>query len=456
MSESTLSLYLDIRRARRQGPAAIAQRQRNRMAELVAYARASSPYYRELYHDLPDQVEDPRLLPVTDKKKLMARFDDWVTDREVTLEKVRAFVDNPGLVGERFLGKHLVATTSGTTGTRGIFLMDDRAMAVNNALDIRLYADTLGVGDLIRILASGGRMAMVIATGGHFVGAALVSGVIKSGLPIARGMRIFPVHMPLPELVAQLNRFRPGILIGYASTIALLANEQETGRLHIHPALVQLGAEGLAEGDYHRIAGAFEAKISNKYAATECLFLSYSCEHGWLHVNSDWVVLEPVESDYRPTPPGEQSYTVLLSNLANRAQPILRYDLGDSILQRPDPCPCGNELQAIRVQGRAADVLTFPTGRGKRITISPLAFSSLVERTPGVELFQIVQTEPASLRVRLRPANSADPDRTWQAVHTEITRLLASHKLEHVTVERAGEPPEQSPGGKYREVIPLN
>lgn len=100
-------------------------------------------------------------------------------------------------------------------------------------------------------------------------------------------------------------------------------------------------------------------------------------------------------------------------------------------------------------------MLTFPTGRGERITISPLAFSTLVERTPGVELFQIVQTAPASLRVRLRPANSADPDRTWQAVHTEITRLLASHNLDHVTVERAGEPPEQAPGGKYREIIPL-
>lgn len=28
--------------------------------------------------------------------------------------------------------------------------------------------------------------------------------------------------------------------------------------------------------------------------------------------------------------------------------------------------------------------------------------------------------------------------------------------LDHVTVERAEEPPEQSPGGKVRKVIPLN
>lgn len=393
MSENILRLLLDIRRARKQGPAAIIQRQRKRFAEMAAYARANSPYYRELYKGLPEQVENPALLPVTNKKKLMARFDDWVTDREVTLGNVRTFIENPDLVGERFLGKYFVATTSGTTGTRGIFLMDYRAMTVSNALDIRLYADRLAAGDFIRILANGGRIALVIATGGHFARAAL-----------AKGMRIFSVHTPLQELTAQLNRFCPAILIGYASMIALLAAEQEAGRLQIRPVLIQLGAEGLTQSDYNRIARTFDAKISNKYAATECPFASYSCEYGWLHVNGDWVVLEPVDANYQPIPPGKQSHTVLLSNLANRVQPILRYDLGDSILQQPDPCPCGNPLPAFHVRGRAADVLTFPVEGGAPISIAPLAFSSLVNRTPEVELFQIVQTAPTNLRLRLRPS----------------------------------------------------
>jgi len=73
----------------------------------------------------------------------------------------------------------------------------------------------------------------------------------------------------------------------------------------------------------------------------------------------------------------------------------------------------------------------------------------------GFELFQILQTMPVSLRVRLRPAAGADPDRVWQAVHSEITRVLAQHGLDHVTVERAEEPPAQSSGGKYRAIIPL-
>ena len=59
---------------------------------------------------------------------------------------------------------------------------------------------------------------------------------------------------------------------------------------------------------------------------------------GSMHLNADWVILEPVDRAYRPVPPGVMSHTVLLTNLANRVQPIIRYDLGDSVVIEPDPC----------------------------------------------------------------------------------------------------------------------
>ncbi len=66
-----------------------------------------------------------------------------------------------------------------------------------------------------------------------------------------------------------------------------------------------------------------------------------------------------------------------------------------------------------------------------------------------------MQTAPATLRVRLRPAPGADGERVWREVRAEIAGLLASHGLGHVAVERAEELPEQSPGGKYRAIVPL-
>lgn len=451
---SVLRLIRDGRRAMKQGPASIALRQRSRFAEMVAFARTNSPYYRELYKHLPADINDPALLPVTDKKQLMASFDDWVTDRSVTLASVRALVEDADRIGERFLGKYTVATTSGTTGARGMFVVDDRTMVVTNAIAFRLITSWLGVGDILRLVARGGRMAMIMAAGGHFATAVAAARMRKS----KRGKKrvgTFPAQTPLPALVDQLNHFNPVVMAAYASIASLLASEQEAGRLAIRPVLLALSAEGLPVDEYDRIAKAFGATVGNSYAATECTFLSYGCEERWLHVNADWVVVEPVDAAYQPVPAGQQSHTVLISNLANRVQPILRYDLGDSVLQRPDPCPCGNPLPAIRVRGRAADVLTFERANGEHVSVPPLAFAAVMERIDGIDLSQIVQTGSTALRVRLRIASSSDAERIWQSLFEALDRLLAEHELSHVQIERASEPPEQSTGGKFRQVVPL-
>jgi phenylacetate-coenzyme A ligase PaaK-like adenylate-forming protein len=262
------------------------------------------------------------------------------------------------------------------------------------------------------------------------------------------------VHTPVAELVSQLNAFRPAILAAYASTAELLANEQRSGRPGISPVLVVSFAEGLPVEDYDRIAKAFGAKVGNTYAASECAFLSYSCDEKWLHVDADWAILEPVDADYRPVAPGEHSHTVMLTNLANRVQPILRYDLGDGVVQRPDPCPCGNPLPAIRVEGRSSEVLSFPTGAGEQVSVPPLAFE--IDDIAGVALSQILQTAPDCLRVRFMPEPGADHDAIWEKAQAELKRVIADHELDHVAIERADEPPEQTTGGKFRQVIPLS
>ena len=451
MTEHVVSLIWDAWRTRKKGVGAIAQRQRARLADMVAHARANSPYYRELYCDLPDRIESAEQLPVTDKKLLMERFDEWCTDRAVTLKAAEALVDDPSRIGEWFLGKYTVMTTSGTTGRRGIFLVDGRTMAVVTAMMLRWVGDWLSPSDFLKILARRRRMAMVMATGGHFA-----SAVAAARLKERRGkqVEVLSAHMPMTELVARLNSFQPALLAPYASMAALLADEQEAGRLDIHPALLALSAEGLPQEEYGRIARVFNAKVGNSYAASECMYLSSMCREGWLHVNADWVAFEPVDADYRPVAPGEQSHTVLISNLANRVQPILRYDLGDSVLQRPDPCPCGNPLPAIRVQGRSADVLTFRTPGGE-VRLPPLALSQPVEAVRGVTLFQVAQSEPDRLELRLQIAPTVNADTVWREAEAGLRKVLAEHGLEHVAVERGGEPPEQGRGGKFREVIPL-
>ena len=446
-------LIRDARKVRKQGKPAYEQRQRERLAEIVAFARAHSPYYKDLYQGLPELIEDPKLLPVTDKKKLMARFDDWATDRNITLEKVRTFTSNLNLIGEPFLEKYVVATTSGTTGTPGIFIIDERALRVTNALVLRMVISWFTFWDLIKIIAGGFRMAMICAFGGHYAEITAATRLSKGSKVRAKLIQAFPVDMPMNRLAPELNRFQPAIVAPYASTGAMLASEQEAGRLNIHPVAMILSAEGLPIPEYERIAKSLNTKVRYSYAASECMFISYNCKEHWLHVNADWAILEPVDENYKPVPPGVMSHTVLLTNLANRTQPIIRYDIGDRIMVRSDPCPCGNPLPAIRMQGRTADVLKFTKEKGEQVIIPALVLE--LDLIAGIERSQVVQTSETGLRIRLRLTPDADADYIWQIVEAQVKHLLKQQGLGHVTVERAQEPPEQSVSGKYRMVVPL-
>ncbi|BAC68145.1 hypothetical protein SAVERM_435 [Streptomyces avermitilis MA-4680 = NBRC 14893] len=123
-------------------------------------------------------------------------------------------------------------------------------------------------------------------------------------------------------------------------------------------------------------------------------------------------------------------------------------------LLRPDACACGDPLPSIKVRGRVADLLSFPRRGGGTVRIVPMAFETLLESIPDIDLFQIVQTSPTTLRVRIRSTTGADRERLWTAVRQELAALLGAHGADQVSVERAHEPPEQSPGGKYRVVMP--
>jgi phenylacetate-coenzyme A ligase PaaK-like adenylate-forming protein len=265
---------------------------------------------------------------------------------------------------------------------------------------------------------------------------------------------LFSVQRPLAELAAALDAFDPAVITAYPSALRQLADEQSAGRLHLRPVLVETAGESTSPDSRAAMAAAFGCQIHDAYAASECQWLALDCAQGWLHVNSDWAILEPVDRDCRPTPPGEPSHTVLLTNLANRVQPIIRYDLGDSVLARPGPCPCGNPLPAIRVAGRCDDVLCLLRSDKQTVSILPLALGSVVEQTRGVHRSQLIQIDSATIRVRLEPEHDADVERMWLDATTNLHAFLAEQGLGNVVLQRADEPPERDPvSGKLRQVI---
>jgi phenylacetate-coenzyme A ligase PaaK-like adenylate-forming protein len=334
-------------------------------------------------------------------------------------------------------------------------LHDPHALAVYRALVlVRIDLAWLTFWQWVQMGVRGLRWASVLGTGGHFAGAGWMELERQRSTWKQQAYRVLSVQRPLQEVVDELNAFDPTILSAYPSVMEQLAEEQLAGRLHLRPVLTEIAGESSSSEASSRMASAFGCEIHNAYGASEFPFFAFSCSHGWLHVSSDWVILEPVNEDLQPTPAGTPSHTVLLTNLANRIQPIIRYDLGDSVLVKPDACPCGSHLPAIRVAGRRDDVLRMITSEGNTVAILPLAIGSVVEETPGVQRFQIIQAGPTSLRVRLTVQHDRNADVVWQTLVSNVRAYLETQGLSNVDVVRTNEPPVQSAtSGKFRQVI---
>ena len=435
------------------GRAAIDASAARRIADLLRHARAHAPFYRDAWRSLPARDLSLGTLPVVTKRALMERFDDWVTDRSVTRRGVEAFLADRTHIGEQYLGRFVVWKSSGSTGEPGIFVQDREALATYDALlAVQLQSPPLAGRYAWGLMAQGGRAALIAATGDHFASIASWQRVCRgSPWPNARA---FSVLDPLPQIVAALNDYQPAFLASYPTTLALLAAEQREGRLRISPACIWSGGECLAPATARAIEQAFGGVLINEYGASECMSIAFSCREGWLHVNADWVVLEPVDRDYRPTPRGEASHSVLLTNLANRIQPVIRYDLGDSVVANPHPCACGSPMPAVRAEGRRDDVLALRAKDGSIVRLSPLALTTVVEDATAGHRFQLVQTGPERIAVRLDVDDPHERSAEWDAAEKALQAYLAHQSLDNVRLCLDEEAPVPDPrSGKLREVI---
>ncbi len=443
-------LLRDARRAAREAPAEMAARRQARLSALVAFARARSPFYRDLYGALPVDIRHISDLPPVAKSDLMAHFDAWTTDTAATRQAAEAFVGDPAAIGRLFLGRHVAFATSGTTGRPAIFLHDRGAVAVYLALAAARYLPSLlAAGAVLPFLAGAGRTATIVATGGHFTSSVIAS-LARGRFPRVSGRnRVYSLLDPLPDLVAALNAFRPAIVGSYPTALSLLAAEQAAGRLRIRPALALSGAERLSPAARQRISDAFGCAVRDAYAASEFPGIAFDCRFGRLHVNADWAIVEPVDANLRPVPAGTASSSTLVTNLANRVQPLIRYDLGDSVTVDPAPCPCGSGFPVIHVEGRRDEVLSVEAPGGETRKLLPLVLATVIEETAGLASYQLVRRGPRLLSLRIEEAPPHDRGPVCDEAARRLREHLARQGLAAVAVAIDDARPRRGPrGGK--------
>lgn len=427
-----------------------------RLAELVRWAARHSPLYRRLLRGAdPERLRLDRL-PVVSKADLMRDFDLWVTDPEIRLGDLQRFTADHSRIADPYLGRYTVWESSGTGGgALGIFVQDVAAMAVYDALEAVRHPLLHPSRRLLDPCFLSERIAFVGATSGHFASTVSVERLRRLNPLLASRLHGVSFLQPLPGLRDELEALQPTIVTTYPSVAVLLAKEQQAGRLDIAPAEIWTGGETLTPAMRDHVGKVFGCPVANSYGASEFLALASQCRFGALHLNSDWAILESVDAAGKPVPPGHAGASVLLTNLANRVQPIIRYDLADSVTLHPAGCPCGSSLPRIDVQGRRDDTLLLPGTAGGTVSILPLAVSTVLEDEAGLFDFQLVQRGPRDLVLRtgLRAGSQQTLLDRAKAV---LAGYLERQGVAGVRIDcRAGDLPQPGRAAKMRRVVAL-
>ena len=141
----------------------------------------------------------------------------------------------------------------------------------------------------------------------------------------------------------------------------------------------------MAEQNRAVISDAFGMPLINQFTSTEGL-VGHSEPGGTvLSFASDMCITELVDEDNQPVPDGTPSAKVLLTNLYNHTQPLIRYELTDRFTGHPAD-PGRGHLRAT-ADGRADD--TFRYGA---IAVDPLVIRTVMVRTPAALEYQVRQT----------------------------------------------------------------
>ena len=418
----------------------IRQYQTREVLGLLSYARAHAPFYRERYDGMDVRsLEDFRTLPTIDKRTMMDHFDTLntcglqladVMAHAVEKERNRDFL---GYYRDAFV----VGLSSGTSGNRGIYVTPK---ALTRRLPFVFLARSgIPLGLLpFRILF----LLRVFSQGFADINAPFVHLKYQSTMT------------PVPEILEAIETGRINILMAPPSLIRLLLPHKD--RIAKQVRLIVTYAEVLEVEEKQRFEQAFGARVIEIYQASEGQIGS-ACHCGRLHLNEDLVYVELLDADGNPVAtPGTVANRMLVTNLVNRAQPLIRYEMNDLVVLG-GPCPCGSRFRTIdRVLGRNDDVLWLRTAEGAWQHVFPdLVSRWIITSDENIREFQVLQErhDTLILRVALLADGPVARETTRRILverfREEMARFGLAPALD-IRFEDIGQPADK---GKYKRFV---
>jgi phenylacetate-CoA ligase len=416
--------YRRLRRTQFDEPTTIRERQWAAVQAMIHHAYATVPFYRDRFDQYgidPEQIQnfdDYRRLPVLTKADIRGRPGRLLSD-----------LFDPDTLHTK--------KTSGSTGVALVIRCDEAAMQFKRACTLRSdewsgwrFGEPVALlwGDPEYLKRRGWR------------------GRLRTAV-LERTTGLDTLHMDeeaMHRFARKLLAKPPSLLFGHAHSVYLFAEFwRKAGYTGLRPHGIIATAMVLHAWQRRTIEDVFGCNVTNRYGCEEVSLIACECDrHEGLHVNADGIYVE-VQCDGRPVAPGEPG-SLIVTDLTNRAMPILRYQIGDVAVLADRRCSCGRGLPLLdRLEGREADYVV--TRAGKLISGISLTDHFGVQ-VAGIAQLQIIQETVDRFRFRIVRDGAFGSDSLERLRELVYQRFGEEVEYECEYVERI----PQEPSGKYR------
>ena len=349
--------------------------------------------------------------PPMNKENFMKNFDEINTvglQKEDTMklaiqsEKSRDF--SPSIKGIS------IGLSSGTSGNRGIFLANKKEKAIWVA------------AILDRVIGFSFRKRKIA----FFLRAN--NNLYESVKSRVLSFTFFDIKTPIEQHMDALNMLKADILVAQPSVLLEIAKNLENKKEEPSFRKIISVAEILELDQKEYFERIFKCQITQVYQCTEG-FLAYTCKHGKLHFNEDWLEIEKKYVDENRT-----RFHPVITDYIRTSQPIINYELND-IIQEGPTCSCGSKSTVIhKIEGRADDVFRFQRD-GKEIIIYPdFIRRTVIIASEKITNYVVVLTGKRTISVYLEVTEPWQLPDIFLKVKNELRKMLFSFGIEDIGI----------------------
>lgn len=407
-------LYLTKNRKKR-NPKQIQKLQFKELQAIYHYAIEYSPFYKTLYEGYKfETMADFYKLPTINKTIMMEHFTTLNTEGLIKEDVMNYAIEKE--LNKDYLGyyknEYVIGLSSGTSGNKGLYVTPKSL--TKRLPGVFLARGGIALKDLpLRILFC----LRVFSQGFNDINAPFLK------------LKYVSTMEKIDVVIETLHNQKTNLLMAPPSFIRQLLPYRDQIQVKLKKIITY--AEVLSQTEKAQFEAVFDTKVVEIYQASEGQMAS-ACELGYLHINEDLVNIELYdEQGIKIESPHVVGHKMIITNLVNYAQPLIRYEMNDMIVLN-DPCPCGSHFRRIeKVLGRSDDNIYFYDGLGKpHIVFSDLFSRWIITTSDAIREFQVIQNEISKLEITLDLMGEFDVEQLRIRIDQELQALGLSGTIE--------------------------